>query len=63
MPIFTLIFILVAIALIMYLVNRFIPMEQPFKNILNIAVAVAVILWLLGVFGIIGSVANTRVGR
>ena len=63
MPIFTLIFILVVIGVIMWAVNAYIPMQPSIKKILNIAVVVLVVLWLASVFGLIPSGANIRVGR
>jgi len=63
MPIFTLIFILVVIGVIMWAVNTYIPMQPTIKKVLNIAVVVLVVLWLASVFGLIPSNANIRVGR
>jgi hypothetical protein len=63
MPIFTLIFILVVIGVVMWAVNTYIPMQPTVKKVLNIAVIVAVVLWLASVFGLIPSGANIRVGR
>jgi hypothetical protein len=62
-PIFTLIFILVVIGLILWAINAYIPMQPTIKKILNIAVVVLVVLWLASVFGLIPSAANIRVGR
>jgi len=63
MPIFTLILVLVIIGVIMWAINQYIPMSAGIKKILNIAVIIAVILWLLSVFGVLPNVANIRVGR
>lgn len=63
MPIFTLIFILVVIGVIMWAVNTYIPMQPTIKKVLNIAVVVLVVLWLASVFGLLPSGANIRVGR
>jgi len=63
MPIFTLIFILVVIGVILYAINRWIPMDPKIKTILNIAVVVVVVLWLASVFGLIPNTANIRVGK
>jgi len=63
MPIFTLIFILVVIGVIMWAVNTYIPMQPTIKKVLNIAVVILVVLWLASVFGLIPSNANIRVGR
>jgi protein-S-isoprenylcysteine O-methyltransferase Ste14 len=43
---------LIAVGVLLWLVNTFIPMEGKIRKIQNIVVAVAVILWLLGVFGV-----------
>lgn len=50
----TVIITLVVVGLILWLINRFIPMESSIKSILNIVVIIAVIIWLLKVFGIWG---------
>lgn len=63
MPIFTLIFILVVIGVIMWAINTYIPMQPTIKKILNIAVVILVVLWLASVFGLLPSGANIRVGR
>jgi len=43
---------LVIVGLLLWLVNRFIPMQSNIKSILNGVVVIAVVLWLLGTFGI-----------
>jgi len=65
MPIFTLIFILVVIGVVLYLINTYLgPKMQPtILTILNVAVIIIVLLWLASVFGLIPSGANIRVGR
>lgn len=54
MSIVNVIIVLVVVGLILYLINRFIPMQSTIKSILNIVVIIAVILWLLRAFGIWG---------
>lgn len=63
MPLIHLIFILVAIGVILWLVNNYIPMDYKIKKIVNVVVVICVILWLLNVFGVIGSLSGLRVGR
>lgn len=48
----TVVITLVIVGLILWLINRFIPMASSIKSILNVVVIIAVILWLLKVFGI-----------
>ncbi len=44
---------LVLVGIVLYLINSFIPMDAKIKQILNIVVVVAVILWLLRAFGVL----------
>jgi hypothetical protein len=48
---------------LLWLVNTYIPMDQKIKTIINIVVVIAVVLWLLAAFGVIGSMHEIRVGR
>ncbi len=63
MPLITLIIVLVAVGVIMWLVNTYIPMSDGMKRILNVVVVIAVILWLLSIFGILGSINAIHVGH
>lgn len=62
MTLISLIVTLVIVGVILYLVNRFVPMDEKIKTILNWAVVIIVILWLLQAFGILGSLNSVRVG-
>ena len=53
-PLITVIITLVVVGLILWLINRYIPMASSIKSILNIVVVIVVIVWLLRVFGIWG---------
>jgi hypothetical protein len=61
MSLLTVIVVLVVIGLILSLVNNYIPMDKKIKSILNIVVVIAVIIWLLQTFGIIGSLASFKI--
>ncbi|RYZ20472.1 MAG: hypothetical protein EOO16_16540 [Chitinophagaceae bacterium] len=54
MSLINIIIVLVVVGLILWLINRFIPMQGTIKSILNIVVIICVILWLLKAFGIWG---------
>jgi hypothetical protein len=58
MPIIHLIIVLALVGLLMWLVNTYVPMQPPYKQIMNIVVIVAVILWLLSVFGVLGGLGT-----
>jgi hypothetical protein len=61
MPVISLIIILAVIGLFLWLVNAYIPMDATIKKILNVVVLIAVILWLLSVFGVLGAAWHVRV--
>jgi hypothetical protein len=44
---------LVIVGFLLWLVNRFIPMQSGIKSILNGVVVIATIVWLLSTFGIL----------
>ena len=44
--------VLIVVGFLLYLGNRLIPMEPIIKNIIIFVVVLAVVLWLLSVFGI-----------
>jgi hypothetical protein len=63
MPLVQVLFSLIVVGVILWLINRFIPMAGSIKSILNAVVVIAVVLWLLNVFGLTSSLARIRVGR
>ncbi len=48
---------LVVVGLVLYLVD-IIPMDRTIKQIIRVIVIIAVIVWLLQAFGVIGSVGS-----
>ncbi len=50
MPLIQLLEVLIVVGVLLWLVNRFIPMQGTIKSILNGVVVIAVVLWLLNVF-------------
>jgi len=62
MPLINVVIVLIVVGVLLWLVNRFIPMARTIKSILNVVVIIAVVLWLLSAFGIIRSLSNIRVG-
>ena len=53
MPLITAVLTLIVVGFLLWLVNRFVPMEGMIKTILNLVVVIAVVLWLLYGFGIL----------
>ncbi len=63
MPLVTVVIALCVVGLLLWLVNRFIPMQSQIKSILNGVVVVVVVLWLLRVFGLLDYLLQFRVGH
>jgi hypothetical protein len=63
MPLINLVIVLIVVGVLLWLVNNYIPMDGKIKSILNAIVVIAVIVWLLQVFGVLGSLSGIRVGH
>jgi hypothetical protein len=63
MPLLQLVEVLIVVGVLLWLVNRFIPMQSSIKSILNGVVVIAVVLWLLNVFGLFHSLSGIRLGK
>lgn len=62
MPLINLVVVLIVVGVLLWLINTYIPMQGTIKSILNAVVVIAVILWLLQGFGLLGSLNSVRVG-
>jgi hypothetical protein len=62
MPLINLIITLAVVGVILWLVNNYLPMDHRIKSILNVVVVIAVSVWLLSVFGVIGPLSAIRIG-
>ena len=52
--------VLVVVGVLLGLINRYIPMASSIKSLLNGVVVICVVLWLLQLFGIIGSLSSYK---
>jgi hypothetical protein len=62
MPLVQVMIVLIVVGVVLWMVNRFIPMQGTIKSLLNAVVVIAVVLWLLNVFGLIHNLSRIRVG-
>ncbi len=62
MPLLQIVMVLIVVGVLLWLVNRFIPMAGSIKSILNAVVVICVVLWLLNIFGLFHSLSHIRVG-
>jgi hypothetical protein len=56
MPLVQLVVTLIVVGVLLWAVNTYIPMDGKIKQILNVVVVIAVVLWLLRVFGLLSGV-------
>jgi len=62
MPLIDLIVALVVLGVGLWLINNYIPMDGTIKKILNVVIVIAVVLWLLSAFGLLGPLSGLRIG-
>jgi hypothetical protein len=63
MPLLNIVIVLIVVGVVLYLINRYIPMASSIKTILNIVVVIAVCVWLLQALGLWESVRSFRLTR
>jgi len=61
MSLISLVITLIVIGVLLWLVNTYIPMDGKIKKILNIAVVICVVVWLLVAFGVLNNSGDIRV--
>jgi hypothetical protein len=62
MPLVQILVLLIVIGVVLYLINQYIPMAASIKSILNAVVVIAVIVWLLNVFGLLSTNSRIHIG-
>lgn len=60
MDLIQLVVVLVVVGLILWLIQNYLPIAQPIKNVIVVLVVLIFILWLLGSIGLIGNVPVIR---
>lgn len=63
MPLVSILVALIAVGVILWLINNYLPMDGKIKRILNGVVVIVVVLWLLQVFGLMDVLTSFRVGK
>ena len=63
MPLIQVVLVLIVVGVLLWLIDRFVPMAGSIKSILNGVGVIAVVLWLLNVFGLLSSLSAIHVGR
>jgi hypothetical protein len=63
MSILSVVIVLCVVGVLLWLVNQYLPMQPPFKTLVNVVVVIATVLWLLSAFGVLGSISGARLPR
>ena len=63
MPIINVVIVLIVVGVLLWLVNKFIPMEPNIKSILNAVVIIGVVIWILTLFLPVSNLGSIRIGR
>lgn len=63
MSLISLIVALVAVGVILYCINQFVPMDARVKMILNVVVVLVLVVFMLDAFGLIDAMRGVRVPR
>jgi chromate transport protein ChrA len=63
MPLTTVLITIVAAGVLLWLVNRFIPMQGQVKSILNALVVIVLVIWIGNLYGLFQHLNQFRVGH
>jgi hypothetical protein len=63
MPLLNFIIAIMAVGMVLYCINRFVPMEGRIKSVLNIVVILVLVVWCLEAFGVFDAMRGVRVPR
>ncbi len=63
MPLIEVVIVLIVVGVLLWLINTYIPMAAAIKSLLNAIVVIALIVWILKVFGLWSYIVNLRVGK
>lgn len=61
MPISTVLIVILVVAVTLWLVNSYIPMQLAIKGILNGMTVIGLVIWILKVFGAFDSLQNVTI--
>jgi hypothetical protein len=62
MPLIQIVLLLIIVGVALWIINQYIPMAASIKSILNAVVVIAVIIWLLNVFGLLSTNPRVHIG-
>jgi hypothetical protein len=63
MPLVTVVIIIAVVGVLLWVINRFIPMQGTIKGILNGVVVICLVVWLLRISGGLSYLSQFKVGH
>ena len=60
MSLLSVVLALIVVGVLLWLVNTYVPMDAKVKQILNIVVVIALVLWLLKAFGVWSALGSVK---
>jgi len=63
MPLLYVVGLLIVVGVLLWLVNTYIPMDPKIQGLLNAVVVIAVVIYLLQIFGLLSTLQNIKVGH
>lgn len=61
MSLLTVILVLIVIGIVLYLIDRFVPMDATVKRILYIVVILVIVIWLMKALGLFAALSSVRI--
>jgi hypothetical protein len=61
MSLISVVLTLIVVGVLLWLINTYIPMQGTIKSLLNAVVVIAVVIWLLYAFGVLGHPGDIRI--
>lgn len=52
---------LIVVGILLYVINKYLPMDAKIKTILNVVVVIVLVIWLLKAFGLFDYLTNIKV--
>lgn len=61
MPLLSILIAIIVVGVLLWIINSFIPMDHKIKQIFNIVVVIALVIWLLKAFGVFTYLTNVQI--
>jgi hypothetical protein len=61
MSLISVVLVIIVVGVLLWLVERYIPMDATIKHILEAVVVIVLVLWLLSIFGVLNLVNSVKI--